>query len=142
MPIQKVYIAVTPAALTLAQAALDASQILTGVGLQIVTPYPTSGPVKMYFEAGNLDSTLVDAIALALAGIVGCRVQLGNARSIQAGMTMAQCQASFPLPLSGPLGTVECTKNAALWLAYRDFGLGAFDWDGTPGVVDVTRAMS
>lgn len=142
MAIQKVYIACTPAAQPLVQAALDASQLLSGLGLQVVTPYPSSGPVKMLFEAGNFDSTIFDAIALALAGVVGARVQAGDPRSVNGGMTMAQCQGNFPLPLSGPLPSVPVTRNAALWLAYRDLGLGAFDWDGSPGVIDVTRATS
>lgn len=130
------WITTTPLGRPLAQAAID----LLGKGDQISfeswVPYPSLEVTKLFWVGWVGEQEVIDAVVAALLGLTGTRTRLGPVRPFDpSAATQAAVEAAYPLPNLGPPGGLIVSRKAALWLHYRDFLLGAFDDDGSPGLV-------
>ncbi len=133
MAVQRWWVTCTPAGRTLAQAAIDLAGLGDQVALESWVPYPAPENVKLYWIGWQGQETLWGQLLLALSGVVGLRHRRGPVRPTDSAMSAEQLMSQFPLPNSGPLATVVVTRKAALTAHYRDFALGPFDDDGSPG---------
>ncbi len=142
MAIERIWITATPSGRTLAQPVIDLAGLGGQISIESWTPYPSAEDAKLYWVGGNMEASILLALELAVLSVVGTRTRRGPVRPSSPALTRAQVQATYPIPNIGPPAGTVVSKKAALWLHYRDFGLGPFDDDGSPGIVATGRSVA
>lgn len=135
----RTWITVTPLGKSALQTALEVAgfgdQFSDEPGNSSWVPYPSAEDVKLYRAGWTGDEVMAAGIETVVTLNVA-QARWGRCHLSQfhpSNMTLAALMATFPLPLSGPSVTTLRTQKANTGLHYRDFLLGAFDDDGSPG---------